>query len=231
MVLAFIGVALAAPIAAQTVSKLDGPIRGEFRIDDPRSLHSCASGVAVDQLARAANVLVGFETTRDCRPSPRVRTAGASSETMTGMSVREAFDHLIASMPMYSWKELNGVVVVRPKTAWADPDDLLNQPVQPFEVTNERADDVLHTVLRAVTPSLFLPHEDVPRSGQLVDHSMTVTFPGGTLLDAFNTIVGAHGSAQWQVGYVDGRAMVYLGTLVFPGDSVMAPAALPQPHR
>ena len=117
MVLAFLGVTLAAPIAAQTASKLDDPIRGEFRIDDQRSLHACASGMAVDQLARAADVLVGFETTRDCWLSPRSRTAGASSETMTGMSVRTAFDHLIASMPMYSWKELNGVVVVRPTPA------------------------------------------------------------------------------------------------------------------
>ncbi len=231
LVLAFIVIALAAPIAGRTASKLDDPIRGELRIDDPRSLPSCASGMAVDQLARATDLPVGFEASPDCWLSPRSRTPGASSGSLTGMSVREAFDRLIASMPMYSWKELNGVVVVRPTTAWADSDDFLNQPVQPFAVTNAHADDVLHTALRAVTPSLFLPHVDVPRSGQLSGQSMTVKFPGGTLLDAFNTIVGAHGAAQWQVGYGDGRAQVLLSTLAFPGDSVMAPAANPHRHR
>jgi hypothetical protein len=41
-------VTLAAPIAAQHASTLDDPIREEFRIDDPRSLLPCASGMAVD---------------------------------------------------------------------------------------------------------------------------------------------------------------------------------------
>jgi hypothetical protein len=226
--LALFVVTLAVPTAAQHPSALDDPIRKEFRIDDPRSLQPCASGIAIDQVARATHVLAGFENTPDCWLSPRSLAAVTGIDIVAGMSARQAFDHVIASMPMFSWKELNSVVVVRPTMASADPNDLLNQSVQPFQASNAYVDDVLHRVLLAATPSLFIPHEDVPRSGELVRHSMTLTFSGGTMLDALNAMIRAHGSAEWHVGYVDRRAQVLVTTLRFPGDHVMAPAALPK---
>jgi hypothetical protein len=98
-------VTLASPIAAQHARTLDDPIREEFRIDDPLSLHPCAGGMAVDQIARAAQVPVGFENTPDCWLSPRSLRAGAGGDTIAGMSARQAFDRLIASMPMFSLVE------------------------------------------------------------------------------------------------------------------------------
>ena len=200
-----------------------------------QAVHELFSAEAVRQgqptLDAVVHVPVGFENTPDCWLTPRSLRAGAGSDIVTGMSARQVFDHVIASMPMFSWKALNRVVVVRPTSAWADPNDLLNQRVQPFEATNEYVDDVLHAVLRAATPSLYIPHEDVPRSGELVNHSMTLVFSGGTMLDALNAMVRAHGSAEWHVGYIDGGAYVLVNTLAFPGDQVMAPAALPQSRR
>jgi hypothetical protein len=134
-------------------------------------------------------------------------------------------------MTSYSWKTVNGVVVVRPGAAWTNPDDFLNQTVQAFVATDESVDEILHTALRVATPSLLIPHEDLPRVGKLVSHSMTVEFSGGTVLDALNAILRAHGSAEWEVGYTGNHAMVVLSTLAFPKDSIMAPAALPRPRR
>jgi hypothetical protein len=212
---ALLVVTLAAAIEAQQPLTLDDPIREELRIDNPRFVDPCASGQAVDQIARAAHMLVGFESTPDCWLCPRSLWAAPDGDILTGMSARQAFDHLIASMPTDSWKALNGIVVVRPTSAWNDPDNLLNQPVQPFEATNEHVVDILHAVLRATTPPLFLPHQDLPRSGELVNHSMTVVFPGGTMLDALNAVVRAHGSAEWQVGYASGFARIVVSTLAF----------------
>src|SRR5438309_958272 len=93
------------PLAGQQPSSLDRPIQGDVRVADPRALHSCSSGLAVDHLARAAHVFVGFENTPDCPPSPRSRRPDENSETLTGLTVRQAFDHLIGLMPEFSWKE------------------------------------------------------------------------------------------------------------------------------
>jgi hypothetical protein len=228
MLLGLLVTALAQSVAVQDASRLDDPIGGECRIDNPRFLHPCNSGMAVDQLARKADVLVGFENMPDCQPSGRSLKAGATSEILTGMSARQTFDHLMTLMPMYAWKEVNGVVVVRPKAAGDNPKDLLNLPTNPFNVTNERVDDVLHTLLHVVTPSLFIAHEDVPRPDGPINRPVGVAFSGGTMLDALNAIARAHGGVEWQLGYPGGRsAVITLNTLEFPGDAVMAPVALP----
>jgi hypothetical protein len=216
---------------AQNSLTIDDPIREEVRVDNPRLLHPCASGIAVDQIARAAHVMVGFQNTRDCAPGPRSLKGGPNGENLMGMSARQAFDWWTASMPMYSWKRLNGVVVLRPTTAWEDPDDLLNQTVQPFQATNEYVDEILHVALRATTPSLFVPHVDVPRRGELSNRALSVVFSGGTMLDALNTIVLTHGAAEWEVGYTGYRAFIVVSTVAFPTDAVTAPAAMPQSRR
>jgi hypothetical protein len=228
MLLGLLVTVLAQTVAAQNASKLDDPIGGECRIDNPRFLHPCNSGMAIDQLARKANVLVGFENTPDCQPSGRSLKAGATSEILTGMSARQAFDHLMTLMPMYAWKEMNGVVVVRPKAAWDNPRDLLNLPTNPFDATNARVDDVLHVLLHAVTPSVFIPHEDVPRPQGPINRPVAVVFSGGTMLDALNAIARAHGGIGWQLGYPSRHnAVITLNTLEFSGDSVIAPVAVP----
>ena len=218
-------------LAIQNTSKLDDPIVGAWHIENPRFLPPCHSFRAVDQLARQANVLVGFENTPRCPPSSRSLIGASASETLTDMSARQAFDHLMALMPMYSWKEMNGIIVVRPKVAWNDPGNPLNLPTNSFEATNEQPDQVLHTALQAVMPSLFFPHEDVPRPDGPITRPVTVSFSGGTMLEALNAIARAHGGLEWQLGYPRSLAVITLSTLEFPGDGVIAPVALPPPPR
>ena len=231
IIFASLVVTLAGAIGAQNASKLDDPITGECRIDNPRFLNPCNSGMAVDQLARKAEVLVGFENMPNCPPSARSLKAGAAGETLTGMSARQAFDHLMTLMPTFSWKDMNGVVVVRPKAAWEDPRDPLNLSTGAFEAANERVDDVLHTVLHAVKPSMFIPHEDVPRPDGPITRPVAVAFSGGMMLDALNGVLRAHGGLEWQLGYPGNSAVITLSMLKFPGDGVIAPVAVPTPHR
>jgi hypothetical protein len=61
-------VALAQIVAAQNASKLDAPVGGEFRIDNPLGHSPCGFWNVVAQLAQRAHVLVGFENTPDCWP-------------------------------------------------------------------------------------------------------------------------------------------------------------------
>ena len=220
-------VTLAGTIAARPSSNLDAPIRDEFRIDNPRFLNPCAGHMAVAQIARQANVLIGFENTPDCWLGPTAARAGAGNETLTGMSARQAFDHLMALMPMYSWKEMEGVAVVRPKAAWEDPRNVLNLPTASFSATDTPLDHALHTALQAVTPPVFYPHDDVQRFGRPIDGPVSVGFPGGTMLEALNALVRAHQSAEWQLGYSGNFATIAVESLAFTGGVVMAPVALP----
>ena len=227
MLLRLLVVTLAGTIAARAASNLDTPIRGEFRIDNPRFLEPCACHMAVAQIARQANVLIGFENTPDCWLGPTAVKAGAGNETLTGMSARQAFDHLMALMPMYSWKEMEGVAVVRPKAAWEDPRNVLNLPTASFSATDTPLDHALDTVLQAVTPPVFYPHDDVQRFGRPIDGPVSVGFPGGTMLEALNALVRAHQSAEWQLGYSGNFATIAVESLAFTGGAVMAPVALP----
>ena len=230
-------VALAQTLSAGKASYLDKPIKGELRINSGFFSRPCIFGGAVDDLGRKAHVLVGFESTGDCRPSPwlarmpSLTGTGSDSVDLTGLSLRQAFDHLITLMPTYSWKEMDGVVVVRPKTAWDDPTDLLNFEAKSFETTNEPLDDVLHIVLRAA--SIFQPHEDVRRANPLVDRPVSVAFPGGTLLEAINEIARVHQDVNWQLGYpTPDRPIVVLSIVDGQaGGTLMAPIALPHARR
>jgi hypothetical protein len=231
--------ALVCMVRAQQPAAVDTPIPTAFPLDDPRALHRCDGGVALNELARVAHILIGFENTPDCIPSSRAGWAGYSGQNVlvfpSGTSAREALNQLMLAMPQFAWKDVDGVVVVRPTVAWENPDDLLNHPVGAFTVTDVPADRVLHSVLQEAMPSLFKEHEDVPHHGVMADRMLTVRFHGGTLLEALNEVVRAHGSAEWQIGFPGRRAIVELialnPTLLAPGDSVLAPVAVPVHRR
>jgi hypothetical protein len=229
-------VALAQPVGAQSQSNLDKHVEGELRIASSL-LRPCYFGGAIDELGRKTHVLVGFESTPDCWlgaslvRSPSSTGTGGDSEDLTGLSPRQAFDRLITLMPAYSWKEMDGVVVVRPKAAWDDPKDPLNFAAKSFETTNEPLDDVLHIVLRAAL--VFHPHEDVRKSNPVVDRAVSVAFPGGTLLEAVNAMARARQDANWQIGYsTPDRPIVVLSIVDgHDGGVVMAPLAVPPAGR
>jgi hypothetical protein len=158
-------VALAQGVAAQDVSKLDAPVGGEFRIDNPLGRSLCGLWNALDQLARRARVLVGFENTPDCRLSFWGALApGEGALDLTGMTARQALDQLVALDSAYRWQEMDGVAVIRPIAAWDDPTNMLNRPTAAFNVADAQVHEALHVLLQAVTPSLFEPHTDLKLS-------------------------------------------------------------------
>ena len=181
---------------AQSRPTLDDSI-GTFRV--PNSMPPCGLRTAVSRLARQAKILVGFERTPDCMSSfPRL-DVGENATNLAGMTARQALDHLMALAPTYRWKEIDGVAVVRPATAWNDPADALNLPTAPFTVENQALGEalriMLHTMLDRPIQSPLGPDSD-----KLIGRPVSVTFPGGTMLDALGALVRAHQEAGWDVG-------------------------------
>ena len=194
----------------------------DVRLDEflmPSRMLPCGIRAAVAQLKRATGLPLGFESTPECWGTV-TRFERATSDLLAGLTAREVLDRVVAGTPSYRWREMNGVAVIRPVTAWDDPSSVLALPTEPFTATDAPPEWVLRLALRTSHPELGRRDH----VGQTVadgpgHRPMSVTFAGGTLLDALNASVAAARGLGWQVMYggrsphervpqpVDGRAV------------------------
>ncbi len=207
------GVSLLAQ-AAPLHAGLDAPLRGEVRVIDPARQPPCALWTSLEQLARHAGVRLGFEQTLDCRPATWTRQPYEHLPVdLGGLTVRAAFDRLLAHRPDYQWTVADGIVLVRPRGAWANG-SVLNRPVEAFAATGQHPHHVLHTLLQTTRPSLFREHVDAqlssygrrgddPDAVAPIDAPIAVAFVGGTVIDALNAITTPFGGS-WEVAYSPG---------------------------
>ena len=130
------GVTLSAR-AGQPPSPLDEPMQGPVRVTDVTRRPPCELWTALEQLARQAQVRIGFEQTPDCWSAPWSGWPGGNSLSLEGLTPRQAFDRLLSHRPDYRWAEIDGVVVIRPVPAWAPEGSVLNGPVAAFAVVDE----------------------------------------------------------------------------------------------
>ena len=139
---------------------------------------------AVRDLANATMVPMGIEFLGPGNP-PRSAEIPA-----TGRTLREVLDAMVAIDPRYEWREMDGVIVIRPTASWNDPQSLLFRLVP-----GERMHDVS-------------PQEAVERLARQLGHNgrlvgipggklLSIDAPQGTVLDFANTIVRAHGEMIW----------------------------------
>ena len=207
----------------------DTPV-GELQITDPRQLSACDLPALAMQLGWQLHLTVGRETSRDCRLSILAAPSVAATP-LKNISPRQAFDHLMTLMPGFSWKEIDGAIVVRPEAAWSDPRDVLNLPIAAVRADNDRLEDAVDALLGAVTPNASVPHGDnVALRRALIDRRVTFHFRGGTLLEALNAISRTAPDMNWQLGYRNAPdwAGLQLATPDFLRGSLEARVALPK---
>jgi hypothetical protein len=230
ILLGLLVVVLASPVDAQNRSTLDDPI-GEFRIPNP--LPPCVIESVITRLAQTAKVLVGFENVPQCASNvfPLIGVNHTppdlvDNEDLTGITARQALDHLMTLTPTYRWQEIDQVAVIRPAFAWNDPDDALNRPADSFNLTDTRLGVVLRTVMAAPGPR----SDDGPGIGR----RFALTFPGGTILEALNAIIRAHENVGWYTGlefpYSDGSAAVRISLNTFETSAVGVDIPLARLH-
>jgi hypothetical protein len=224
-----LAILLLLPQARQDVA-LDRPV-GELQITDPRQLSACDLPAVALQLGWQLHLSVGVETSRECRLSMLVAPSVAATP-LRNITPRQAFDHLMTLMPGFSWKEIDGAIVVRPDIAWTDPRDVLNLPTAAFRSDNQRLEDVIDMLLGAVTPNAHVPHGDnVAIKRALIDRSVTFHFRGGTLLAALNAVSRTAPDMNWELGCGDAPnwADLQFATPDFLRGSLEARVALPGP--
>jgi len=198
-------------VVAHGSSKLDRIQPKAFRVSNPSNRDACSMLELFDQVARQTNTPLGFENAPGCWLGPRSVRPNGDGRVLQARTAREAFDEVAAFTEVFSWREINGVVVVRPILAWNDPDSFLSLRVGAFQLLNVSLDDALYRALDAATPRLR--YSRAHRSSNPFEVPMSVDFGGGTLLGALTSIVRAKGDAEWHVGYTSAGPAILMSAL------------------
>jgi hypothetical protein len=173
---------------------------------------TCSVLELFDQVARQARIPIGFESARGCWLGSRSAVPASGARTLRARTAREAFDEIAELSGAFSWRDANGVVVIRPAGAWREA-GFLSLRVGAFHMINVSLDEALCRALDEATPRVRYERPRRSRPLEPIEIPMSVDFSGGTLMDALTAIVRAKGSAEWQVAYSNGRAGVLISAL------------------
>ena len=96
-------------------------------------------------IARSARVPIGFEEVAGT-PMPYdgnlSRIPSSEGTGLIGLTVGEAVDALVSADPRYSWREQDGLILIRPVEAWADPAHFLHQRFGGLRLRDSTVSDV-----------------------------------------------------------------------------------------
>jgi len=140
----------------------------------------------IGSLAAAARVPMGFEA------APPGGRGGWKIEA-SGRPLRAVLDAIVSADSRYEWRDDDGVIVLRPSAAWSDRDNALYRSVGSIRFDEVGAADALRIVAGLFGEDLSASQRD-----DLNDTKrFSLNVPPGTLLDALDGIVRAHGLLAW----------------------------------
>jgi hypothetical protein len=175
------------PRAAQAQPALDRVVGRDF-FGNPLVI-STLKGTAIGALAGAARVPMGFEAASPAGALPVKIEA-------TGRSLRAVLDAIVAADPRYEWRDEAGVIVLRPAAAWMDRENTLHRSLAPLRYESIGIREAVHIVA-----TLFGAYLPLSQADDLGDNNrrFSLNLPTGSLLDALNGIVRAHGTLAWSL--------------------------------
>jgi len=202
---AVLAVAVATVLHAQEQSPSTAVIQEPITIRVP--LAPCAAGALAHRILISTRQLGGIEFapgpcmvgTRQPQPPPLPAQLRPEDVTLQGLTVREALDRIVALDPRYRWMETNRLIVMRPATAWDDPQNFLHKTINGLDLQDESMYDALGAIQTAIGPieirNGLVPH--TPESARPISLHLGTTSP----FEALNAIVRAHGALVWSVTY------------------------------
>jgi hypothetical protein len=162
--------------------------------------------IDVPELATAARVPMGVELMPVSEP--RVLTKGDGTN-VTGMALRDALAALIALDPRYEWREMDGVIVVRPVSVWTDTGHPLLREVAAAHISRVTLQDAV-----ALQQTLLEPGKRYVPLNQNADvtvRRLSLDLPAGTLMALANATARAHGWACWIYEELNERDTAFFG--------------------
>jgi hypothetical protein len=181
-------------------------------------VHHCTVPSAVAYIARHFEVLAGIEyLPGDCSPAWADQPRPTDTVSLLGMSVAEALDTLVKLDPRYRWTETDGVVVVRPVEAWANPANLLNQVTSSLVVDDTNLGGALTLIGSALRGQPRVSGDQLATRTEQGARRFSVHLGSTSVAGALTAIVRAHGNLRWEARTRSGSAdphdlMLYLYT-------------------
>lgn len=141
----------------------------------------------VKELAAAVRVPMGIETLS--APAAFVQS---DAVRVTGLTLRDALQVLMTVDPGYAWREMDGVIVLRPVDAWNDGSSPLFRIVSDLHAENVTVDRAIGVLMAR------LGDEDHVKNYFPDTRRISLDLPHGTVLDGLNHLVRAHGELCWE---------------------------------
>src|SRR5262245_10244471 len=190
----------------QVVVSPDDRVLGDgAEISLPPNTRGLAASLA--SIARASGVLIGFETVLDADEGVAGTWSGVWA--VRGQRVGDALDRLVGLHTAYEWRSTNGVIHVRPRSAFADPKHFLNQLAGRVELKDALPLHATFQAHRVFIPDCVVRHpiytdardEFLQNEDRAMRQPVTLSFNGGTVIDLLDAVIKAHGSLYWNVTY------------------------------
>ena len=158
-------------------------------------VNPCAVPRIVLALARALGVPAGAETLpgRCTLDSP---ASIVERVPLMTMRLKDALDLLVKTDPRYRWMESDGVIVVRPSSAWTNDKHFLNTLIDRYELKDDNIGAALDAILARFKPPGHAGAEIMAGVG-----SLTLSLGPISVLEALDAVVRMHGAAHWSVVY------------------------------
>jgi hypothetical protein len=210
---------LAVPAAAQDgVPPLERLI--DFRTRVPVAVTDCTVPSMTEYLARRFEQAAGVEfMLSDCaKLGGGGRRAGGETVDLYGLTLQDALTKLLALDPRYRMVESDGVIVVRPVQAWADPKNVLNFGSGSFALEDATLGIALDALLSAMTGEPASPDDRYAIPTEDGARRFNVKTGAISAVGALEAIVRAHGRSTWTVRHSDIGRMISFHT--FDGSSV-----------
>ncbi len=188
-------------VGSLLVCGLSAPASGQTPFDQyvaaPAALERpCAVGAEIRGIAVKIHVPVGVELSTDCTTqSPGAHQSASSA----AMPAREAIDKFLADS-VYWWRDLDGVLVVRPRDAWTDGDHFLNRTTSSFQVSQGRLGSAFNAIASAINHVYAAPAEWLLNATPYLA-PIQAAFDGGSVIQALNTIVRSRADLGWTLRY------------------------------
>ena len=188
-----------APVSAQQTSA-QGVVQDDIRIRLP--LAPCALPVLASLIARSTHVPMGIEAAPEiCDVDRKAASDPRDEVSIQGRSVTEALDALVQMDPRYGWTESEGVLVVRPTVASADPTHFLHRTIPSLEIVDERLTGALEKIVNTFSPVPGTGADQFAARTPDGNRRFTVSVSATSIVDALNATVRAHGAMTWLVRY------------------------------
>lgn len=181
-----------------TVPPLERLIDIDYSLRLP--VHECTVPGAVAGLARRFHFPAGVEYLPvDCQVHWRQTARNGESVNLRGLTIGEALRKLSALDPRYRLIIDDGVMVIRPVTAWADSKNILNRTADSFALEDATLGGALDAVVSAITGEArtmgALLGQRTEQGARVFSVKTGSTSAGGALA----AIVRAHGDSWWEV--------------------------------